>query len=236
MLSAPLPEDDPEDLTWLLQSLAARLPTPLLMAVLQRLPCVVVARLTCVHKAYHTAWEQLRALVPRWAPPIEADKAWLRTLAPLSRAAWVGDDAAVARLLAMGGDVLAAATDALQHAVLHGHDVVVAQLLAAGADVHADGDIALRLAARLGCDAIVAQLLAAGADVRASNGYADALGDAALEGHDKIVARLLAAGADARARDSTALCCSAFAGHDGVVAQLLAAGADVNARNCEALR
>ena len=72
-------EDDPEGLAWLLQSLATRLPMPLLLAVLQHMPCVVVARLACVHKAYFSAWQQLRALGPaaRWEPPGEEDRAKL---------------------------------------------------------------------------------------------------------------------------------------------------------------
>ena len=240
MLPASPLEDDPEGLAWLLQSLATRLPTPLLLAVMQHMPCVVVARLACVHKAYLSAWQQLRTLGPRarWEPPSEANKAWLPTLAPLTHAAWLGDDAAVARLLARRGDVLAAATDALYYATLHGDDIIVAQLLEAGADVHVERDEALHLAARCGHDTIVAQLLAAGADVHAGDGYecACVLGSAALEGHDAIVARLLAAGANVHACEDEALRLAALRGHDAVVARLLAAGADVHARGAEALR
>ena len=233
-------EDDPEGLAWLLQGLATRLPTPLLLAVMRHLPCVVVARLACVHKAYLSAWQQLRMLGPaaRWDAPSEARKALLPTLAPLTHAAWLGDDAAVARLLARRGDVLEAANDALVYATLYGHDIVVAQLLAAGADVHVEGEKALQFAARCGHDTIVAQLLAAGADVHASDGYecACVLGSAALEGHDAIVARLLAAGANVHAWGDQALRVAALRGHDAVVARLLAAGADVHVHGDEALR
>ena len=232
-------EDDPEGLAWLLQSLATRLPTPLLLAVLQHMPCVVVARLACVHKTYLGAWQQLRALGPaaRWDAPSKASKAWLTTLAPLTRAARLGDGAAVARLLATGGNVLAAATNALFYATLHGHDIVVAQLLEAGADVHVEGEQALQFAARCGHDTIVAQLLAAGADVHASDDcYKCALSAAAMEGHDAVVARLLAAGANVHAFEDAALRFAAMGGHDAVVARLLAAGADVHARGDEALR
>lgn len=57
-------EGDSEDLALLLHLIARRLPSQLLLTLLQRLPRVEVARLACVHKAYLGAWQQLRASKP----------------------------------------------------------------------------------------------------------------------------------------------------------------------------
>ena len=91
-----------------MQRMVTRLPSPVLELVLQHLPCVEVARLAAVHKAFLCAWQQLRVRGPasRWEPPSAEEQAWLAAAGPLERAAWFSNESIVARLLAVAADVL----------------------------------------------------------------------------------------------------------------------------------
>jgi ankyrin repeat protein len=86
------------------------------------------------------------------------------TRASLAYAAWRGDEAEVARLLAAGANVHYRDDCALYLAARQGHDAVVARLLAAGADVHARDGVAVKAADFEGHDVVVARLIAAGAN------------------------------------------------------------------------
>lgn len=131
---------DDSDLASLLLSLATHLPAPLLLAVMQHMPCVVVARLACVHKSFLSARQQLRALSPpgRWEAPSKAKRAEFAGARPLVRAAWLGDCGVITQLVAAGANVHDANEHALRTAACYGHDAVVSQLISAGADVHCD--------------------------------------------------------------------------------------------------
>jgi serine/threonine-protein phosphatase 6 regulatory ankyrin repeat subunit B len=161
-------------------------------------------------------------------------------------AAQNGQTETVAKLLARGADVNAAASDgvtALMVAAQNGHTETVSTLLLRK-DINVNAKIpayrltALFLAAQNGHAEIVAKLLARGADVdsRSFNGTT-ALMIAAQNGHTnsatKTVAELLDRRADVNAvkpDGSTALIFAAHNGHAEIVAKLLAQGADFNAR------
>ena len=165
-----------------------------------------VARLACVHKAYLLTWRELRAEDPKvWEPPTQRNIDRIAPWPRLMRAAWLGDEAVVARLLVAGADegdvgefgnpdADSLRGKALDCAAQQGHEAVAAQLIAAGVENHAFDNYALISPAQHGYDAVVAQLLASGADVHA---YDDAaLRSASAAGHIEVVEVLLAAGAN----------------------------------------
>ena len=159
---------------------------------------------------------------------------------PLIIAAQNGHAEIVAKLLAQGADVNAAASDgstALMLAAQNGHTETVSALLLRK-DINVDAKIsayrltALFLAAQNGHAEIVAKLLARGADVNAvrSDG-STALMLAAQNGHTEIVSALLSRdGIDVNAAASdgaTALMLAAQNGHTETVAELLAERTDL---------
>ena len=160
---------------------------------------------------------------------------------PLHRAAHAGDEAAVARLLEVGGEVDAATRHGVTPLALAsagGHGAVVEALLEAGADPNRaspEGETPLLAAARTGVVDSVEALLRHGAatSVDAREGWRGqtALMWAAAENHAAVVAPLVAAGADVDARSDggfTPLAFAVRAGHAEAVEALLAAGADVD--------
>ena len=108
------------------------------------------------------------------------------------RAAWLGDEAGVARLLAAGADegdvgeyhkrAASCLREALECAAQQGHEAVAARLIAAGAEKYTHDDHgALYRPAWRGYDAVVARLLASGANVHVN--VDEALRSASGNGH-----------------------------------------------------
>ena len=159
---------------------------------------------------------------------------------PLIDAAWIGNAADVASLIADGADVnenspvLAGAT-ALIIACGKGHLDVVTLLLAANADVDnstAGGATPLNIASETNHPEIVTALLAANANVNmADDEGVTPLYMASQQGHTEIVEKLLAANASVDTpidEGVTPLYIACEEGHTEVAKKLLAANATVN--------
>jgi ankyrin repeat protein len=130
----------------------------------------------------------------------------------------------------------AAAYTGLHAAAWQGDAARVARLLAAGADPNprdGHGRTPLHLAAFAKRRAAIRLLAEAGADLGAlENDRYDAVTIAAVADDEETLSLLLALGASARLvtsrYDGTALIAAAHLGHDGVVRQLIAAGAPLD--------
>mgnify|MGYP005848790517 CR=1 FL=1 len=159
--------------------------------------------------------------------------------APLHRAAWRDDLAAVRQLLKDGADAKAAnryGVTPLSLACTNGNAAMVELLLEAGADPNTTqpgGETVLMTAARTGNAQAVKALLKRGADVHAKENHRgqNALMWAAAEGHAEVIEVLVAAGADVHSRLGSGYTPFLFAVREGkteAVKALLKAGASVN--------
>ena len=238
------------ELAKLLQCIVTALPPETHPLVLRHLPVPELARLSCVHKAYFSAWQTLQKQHPgsRYAPPSAEVLAWIVSLGGrLERSSMFGDCAVIRSLVAAGVDEHGTpllqsrnkhnqrvVDQALSLASWKGHVEAVELLLDAGADVHAAHDYALREASEHGCTAVVQLLIRRGANVHACGGWP--LRQASVKGHADAVEALLEHGADIHAGQDIALRDASAYGHAAVVQLLLEHGADVHARGDDALR
>ena len=239
------PDEASQALGQLMERVATKLPTTALIEVLRPLPGVELARLACVHKAYHAALLSLRVQFagPRYDP---SKQVWYSTPGRLVRAAAHGDVAVISAMISAGVDERGkqllqarsggerAVDSALCYAALRGHPQAVELLLDAGADLHHDDDEALRYASQNGHTDVVALLLQRGADVHARNDCS--LWWASGAGRADVVALLIEHGADVHALDEKSLRWASGRGHTHVMALLVQHGANVNAGSNEALR
>ena len=92
------------ELAQLLERVAVTLAPNERLLVLKGLPMPELARLSCVHKAFHVAWRSLREQHPgrRYAPPSAADFEWVKLCSRLQRAAVFGDVAVIQSMVACG--------------------------------------------------------------------------------------------------------------------------------------
>jgi len=163
-----------------------------------------------VFEAAHEVISELRQLQegpdpdpdPGSGPDQDAGQALPGSATPLMAAAYLGDAATAADLIASGADVDATDEDgytALMYAANAGHDDLVRLLLTHGANPNAcDNDLSspLMFAAQHGHLDILTQLLAAGADVTARGTHGlTALGFTRQNGHDRAESLLRKAGA-----------------------------------------
>ena len=93
----------PDELSLLLQRIVTTLPPETHTLVLRHLPKVELARLSCVHKAFHVAWRTLQEQQPgeRYAPSSLGDIEWIEenSTSRLERAAVFGDVAVIRALM-----------------------------------------------------------------------------------------------------------------------------------------
>jgi hypothetical protein len=171
----------------------------------RHLPVPELARLSCVHKAFHVAWQSLQGQDDGelYEPPSARDLTLAQQHGRLERAGAFGDVAVICSMLAAGVDehgtpLLEARTDidsrrrvdqALISAACNGHCEAAELLLAAGANVHENNDWPLRAASWRGHLAIVRLLLQHGANVHAKKD--EALVSASMLGHTAIVGIIL---------------------------------------------
>ena len=199
----------PNELAQLLLKVVTTLPPDTHVLVLRHLPMPELARLSCVHKAFHVAWRSLQKQQPgeRFSPPA-ADNPWRTSQVDrLSRAVFFGDVAIIRSIVAAGvdehGTPLLQAVKyrecvmdvALYNAAGRGHLQAVELLCAAGGNLHACDDQALKSAATHGHTDVVQLLLERGANVHADGDYA--LRWASENGHIGVVQLLIQNGADA---------------------------------------
>ena len=197
----------PNELAQLLLKVVTTLPPDTHVLVLRHLPMPELARLSCVHKAFHVAWRSLQKQQPgeRFSPPA-ADNPWRTSQVDrLSRAVFFGDVAIIRSIFAAGVDKHGtpllqareysecAMDEALHDAARHGHLQAVELLFAAGGNLHADDDVALKSAVTYGHTDVVQFLLERGANVHADGDYA--LRRAYEIGHVGLVQLLIQHGA-----------------------------------------
>ena len=155
----------PNELALLLQRIVSTLPPETHVLVLRHLPTPELARLSCVHKSYRVAWQQLRQQHPgrRCAPPTAPEFELVQSRSRLERAGCFGDVAVIQSMVAAGVDehgvplLQAVNSDghrmvdkALIFAAGGGHVQAVKLLLHSRADVHAADDGALEAASMMG--------------------------------------------------------------------------------------
>jgi hypothetical protein len=222
----------PNELAKLLELVATALPPETHPLVLRHLPMPELARLSCVHKAFHVAWKSLQGQRDRerYAPPSAADLQRVEGLSRLARAAAFGDVAVIRSIVAAGvdehGKPLLEAQDqdeALCRAAGCGHVQAAELLLGSGADVHYGGSFPLRVASENGHADVVQLLIQRCADVHAVGDYA--LRWASQNGHAAVVQLLLQHGADVHANNERALRKASDYGHADVVQLLTQHGA-----------
>ena len=234
----------PTPLALLLEEVVSFLPPETLVLVLRHLPTVELARLSCVHKAFHVAWRMLQEQHPgrRYAPPTAQDFDDLEGSCRLEHASAFGGVAVIQFMVAAGvderGAPLLQAVDsygerivdgALWLAASSGHVQAVELLLISRADVHAANDASLRVASQEGHAGIVQLLMQHGADMHAEND--GALRTSCWNGHLDVVQLLIDHGADVNAGDmngNQAILSACSQGHADVVL-LIQHGADVHA-------
>jgi ankyrin repeat protein len=236
------------ELAQLLLRVVSTLPPETHPLVLRHLPAVELARLSCVHKAFHVAWRSLQGQHDgeRFSPPTADDFQWVKDRSRLERAAAFGDVAVIRSMVAAGVDehgtpLLQAQNHyeqrivdtALWRAALGGHVLAVKLLLDSGANVHAWSDEALHRASQSGHTAVVQLLLQHGANVHAGDDLA--LWMASLGGHTAVVQLLLQHGANVHAGDDVSLRLASKNGHADVAELLIQHGANVHARDNLAL-
>jgi uncharacterized membrane protein YjjP (DUF1212 family) len=232
----------PNELAQLLLRVVSTLPPETHPLVLRHLPVPELARVSCVHKAFHVAWKSLQGQHDgeRYAPPTARDLEEVKDCSRLVRAAAFGDVAVIRSMVAAGVDehgtpLLEAKTKykhrivdlALWRAALSGHVQAVELLIGSGADVHAVNDATLSSASENGHTAVVQLLIQHGADVHAKNEWA--LWVASKYGHVAVVQLLIQHGADVHADDDAALRVASVNGETAVVRLLIQHGANVHA-------
>jgi hypothetical protein len=175
----------PSELAQLLELVATALLPETHPLVLRHLPTVELARLACVHKAFHVAWRSLQGQHDgeRYSPPTDTFLESLTSRRRLERAAAFGDVAVIRSMVAAGVDehgsplleargydfvtllgVRRQVDEALWHAAARGHLQAVELLLGYGADVHARHEWATRAASHNGHTDVVQLLLQHGAN------------------------------------------------------------------------
>jgi hypothetical protein len=99
-------EQAAEALAQLLERVATKLPSEVLVLVLRPLPVVELARLACVHKAFWVALQSLRQQHPgrRYAPPPASVLLQAQRYSRLVHAGWFGDVSVIQSMLAAGVD------------------------------------------------------------------------------------------------------------------------------------
>jgi ankyrin repeat protein len=232
----------PNELAKLLLCIVTTLPPETHPLVLRHLPVPELARLSCVHKAFHVAWKSLQGQLPGelYAPPTADDFQRVKHCSRLERAAAFGDVAVIRSMVAAGVDehgtpLLEAQGQYKQrivdHALCHaagGGDLLAAELLLdSGADVHFRNGDALQAASKNGHTAVVQLLIQHGADVHA--GDDNALWWASWNGHLAVAELLIQHGANVHAVNDYALQQASENGHTAVVQLLIQHGADVHA-------
>lgn len=183
--------DRHEALEKLLECVATELPPQVIIIILRPLPAVELARLACVHRAFHEALLFLGHQLPgpRYAPPHEHKRVEARRFGRLARAAMYGDLAVVKAIILSGVDeegiplLLAQAPSepriklwnklylpdlALLWAVQRGHADVVAALLDAGVNMYFAGGQAFYVACFDGLVDVVELFIQHGIDI---NGF-----------------------------------------------------------------
>ena len=216
----------------LLLQRTATLPTGVLAIILRDLPVVELARLSCVHKNLHRAWQSLQVQHPgRYAPPSASVALEMVDFCRLVHAAATGDLAVLQAMLDSHGDVTCTAKPAAMIAAArYGHVQAVGQLLRCFVQYDDDNGSAnesLRIAAEHGHLDVVQHLINWGAHVHADEGAA--LRQASKNGHTNVVQLLLQnLMQHGRAGLDKALQFAAERGHADVAQLLIQHGADVN--------
>ena len=95
-----------QELAQLLQRIVTTLPPKTHVLVLRSLPAVELARLSCVHKAFHVAWRSLQQQHPgmRYAPASAVELEFIKDYSRLERAGLFGDAAVIRSMLSAGVD------------------------------------------------------------------------------------------------------------------------------------
>jgi hypothetical protein len=247
----PSPEA-PNELALLLQRVTA-LPPETHVLVLRHLPVPELARLSCVHKAFRVAWQQLRREHPggRFDPPTAQEVAQAEGAPRLLRAAWFGDVAVIRSMVAAGVDEHGVPLQEATHVSFGGVGWVQLAAWARGdtsvpyswdmrmgynsySDTNRRSvDMALTYAAGRGHLQAVELLLGYGVE-HTDRGHA--LREASKNGHAAVVQLLIQHGADVHAEGDLALRWASQHGHTAVVQLLLQNGLDVPFQGRGALR
>jgi Ankyrin repeats (3 copies)/Ankyrin repeat len=170
----------------LLECVATELPPLVIIIILRPLPGVELARLACVHRAFHAAILFLRHLPgPRYAAPHNDRRVAARRFGRLARAALYGDLSVVKAIILLGVDevgipLLKAPSEprmryddllltdvALIWAAEYRHADVVAALLDAGANMYVAGGQAFYFACSFGQVDVVELFIQHGMDMNA---------------------------------------------------------------------